>query len=161
MKNERVFKTKTGYCHILSDKIVLTRSGTIGEISETVVRNGISRILIIYGIISFSLLCFAFIGFKNGDNSMSLFYILAAGYLVYGIAKSINNSTTPVIRRDKIKNVKFNSAKTGSARAYFEIKFEDKNSKLKNRLIMLPGSLNDGKNETEKAVSIMKEENLI
>jgi hypothetical protein len=39
--------------------------------------------------------------------------------------------------------------------------FNDDKKKLKKRLIMLPGSLNDGKNETEKALQIMRSEGMI
>jgi len=39
--------------------------------------------------------------------------------------------------------------------------FEDENGKVKKRLIMLPGSLTDGQNETEKAIKIMTEEKLL
>ena len=39
--------------------------------------------------------------------------------------------------------------------------FEQDDGKIKSRLIMLPGSLNDGTNETEKALEIMKNTGLI
>jgi len=39
--------------------------------------------------------------------------------------------------------------------------FEDENGKVKKRLIMLPGSLTDEQNETEKAIKIMTEEKLL
>ena len=55
MEIEKKFKTKTGYCHVLSDKIVLTRDGVIGNIAEITVGKGITRILLIYsGIVIFS-----------------------------------------------------------------------------------------------------------
>lgn len=54
MEIEKKFKTKTGYCHVLSDKIVLTRDGVIGNIAEITVGKGITRILLIYsGIVIF------------------------------------------------------------------------------------------------------------
>ena len=44
---------------------------------------------------------------------------------------------------------------------HIEILFEDENGKIKKRLIMLPGSLNGGQNETDLAVQIMREEQLL
>ena len=41
------------------------------------------------------------------------------------------------------------------------MKFEDENGKMKKRLITLPGSMNNGQNETEKAIEIMTAENLL
>lgn len=161
MQNEKTFKTKSGYCHILPDKIVLTRNGAIGEISKITSGNNISRILVIYSLLSLSMFYFAYGTFKKGENGPTFLYALAGIYLVYGVIKSLNNSATPIIDRKQIKNVKFHSPRTGATRAYFEILFENENGKLKKRLIMLPGSLSDGKNETEKALEIMKSENMI
>jgi hypothetical protein len=39
--------------------------------------------------------------------------------------------------------------------------FEDEQGKIKKRLIMLPGSLTDGQNETKKAIKIVTDEKLI
>ena len=161
MENEKTFKTKTGFCHILSDKIILTRDGIIGNVSKITVGNGISRILVIYSAISVFLLYSAYSSFQNGENASALFFSLLATFLIYGILKSINNSASPIIERNKIKEAKFINAKIGLTRSRFEILFEDENGKLKKRLIMLPGSLNDGTNETEKALIIMKSERIL
>jgi len=49
MDNKNTFKTKTGFCHILPDKIILTRDGIIGNVAKVTVGNNINRILFIYG----------------------------------------------------------------------------------------------------------------
>ena len=161
MENEKVFKTKTGFCHILPEKIVLTRDGIIGNISKTVVGNGISRILIIYSGIAVFMFYNAFTSFQNKENGSTVLFSLLGVFLIYSIIKSFNNSATPIIERNKIKDCKFINGKTGLTRSRFEIIFEDENGKLKKRLIMLSGSLNDGQNETEKAVEIMKSEKIL
>ena len=161
MDNEKIFKTKTGFCHILPDKIILTRDGIIGNVAKVTVGNNISRILIIYVIISVGLFYFAFDSYKNEQIIQSILFGLIGIYLVYGITSSINNSATPIIERQKIKNVKFKKAILGLTRSRFEISFEDRNGKERKRLIMLPGSMTNGQNETEKALKIMTEENLI
>ncbi|CAD0009994.1 hypothetical protein [Flavobacterium chungangense] len=161
MENEKIFTTKTGFCHILSDKIILSRDGIIGNVAKITVGNGMSRTLLIYSTISIFLLYSAYSSFQKGENVSVLFFGLLAVFLIYGIIKSINNSATPIIERSKIKEVKFINAKVGLTRSRFEILFEDENGKLKKRLIMLPGSLNDGTNETEKALTIMKSERIL
>lgn len=161
MDIEKKFRTKTGFCHILSDKIILTRDGIIGNVAKITVGNGISRTLIIYSVISIFLLYSAYSSFQKGENVSVLFFGLLATFLIYGIIKSINNSASPIIERNKIKGAKFINAKVGLTRSRFEILFEDENGKLKKRLIMLPGSLNDGTNETEKALAIMKSERIL
>jgi len=161
MEPEKTFKTKTGFCHILPDKIVLTRDGVVGNVAKVTVGNNIARILLIYGAITVGLFYFGYEVYKNGQTLQPIFFGLIGLILIYGIVSSLNNSATPIIDREKIKDVKLKKAVKGLTRSRFEVLFEDENGKIKKRLIMLPGSLTDGQNETEKAVEIMKGEQLL
>ena len=161
MEIEKKFKTKTGYCHVLSDKIVLTRDGVIGNIAEITVGKGITRILLIYSGIVIFLIYKTYLYLKKEENISAFLFSLLAVFMIYSIFKSRNNSATSIIYRNKIKEVKFQNGTLGITRSRFEIKFEDENGNLKNRLIMLPGSLNNEENETEKALEIMKNEKLV
>ena len=161
MENEKTFKTKTGFCHILPDKIVLTRDGIIGNVASVTVGNNVSRILIIYVGLAIGLFYFAFDDYKKGQIAQPIFFGLLGMYLVYGIVNSFNNSATPIIDRRKIREVKLKKAIAGLTRSRFEVLFEDEQGKIKKRLIMLPGSMSDGQNETEKAIKIMVDEKLI
>lgn len=160
MENEKKFKTKTGFCNITAEKIILTRDGVIGNVSNKIVGKGISKIILIYSGISFYFLYTAYKDFEKGDKISGIFYSLFAIFIIYGILKSLNNSATPIIERNRIKEAKFINGKAGLTRSRFEILF-DENGKVKKRIIMLPGTLNDGQNETEKALKIMKEEKII
>lgn len=160
MENDKKFKTKTGFCHILPDKIVLTRDGIIGNVAKITVGNEISRILIIYSAFALFLIYFAFKAYQENKAVTSLFYFVFAGYLLYKVKQSMNYSATSIIERNKIKEVKFIDAKFGATRSRFEVLFEDEKGKIKTRLILLPGSLNDGENETKKALEIMKTEKI-
>lgn len=161
MDIEKKFKTKTGFCHILPDKIILTRDGVIGNISEVTVGNTLWRILVIYSIIAITLLYFAFDNYKNGEIGEAIFLGLPGIFFMYAIISSLNNSATPVINRQKIKAVKLKKGITGLTRSRFEVLFEDEQGSVKKRLIMLPGSLTNGGNEITKAVKIMTDEKLI
>ena len=161
MEQENSFKTKTGFCHIRPDKIVLTRDRIVGNVAKVTVGNTISRILIIYGVIAIGLLYFGFKEYQNGQTLEPIFFGLIALYLIYGIVDSLNNSATPIIERQKIRNVTLKKAIKGLTRSRFEVMLEDENGKLKKRLIMLSGSMSNGQNETKKAIKIMKEEQLL
>ena len=158
---EKQFKTKTGFCHILPDKIILTRDGIIGNMAKVAVGKSITRVLIIYGGISAFLLYSAFDSFQTGQIPMSIFYLIIGLFLMYGIFASFNNSATPIIERKDITSIKLKKAIFGITRSRFEVLFKDENGKIKKRIIMLPGSLDNGKNETEIAKKIMKEEKLL
>jgi len=161
MESKNTFKTKTGFCHILPDKIILTRDGIIGNVAKVTVGNNISRILLIYGGLSLFLLYSALNSFQKGQIPISVLYGIVGLFLIYGIFTSLNNSATPIIERNKIKKIKLKKAIFGLTRSRFEVLFEDNNGKIKKRLIMLPGSITDGQNETEKAIKIMTEEKLL
>ncbi|OUJ73309.1 phosphoribosylaminoimidazolesuccinocarboxamide synthase [Hymenobacter crusticola] len=160
-KEHKVFKTKTGYCHILPDKIVLAREGLIGSLAEAHVGNNIARPLITYGVFATLLAYWSYNNYKDAEYIMAGYLGLLAVILVYVILISLKNSAQPIIERKQIQKIVFKPAFRGLTRARFEILFRDKNGKMKKRLIMLPGSLNGGKAGTDKALIIMQEENLI
>ena len=62
---EKIFRTKTGFCHILQDKIVLTRDGSTGSATNAVPgkSNSVVRTLIIYGLLT---VYFAYKAFTYG-----------------------------------------------------------------------------------------------
>ena len=161
MESEKIFKTKTGFCHILPDKIVLTRDGVIGNIAKITTGNTLIRVLLIYSILALSLLYFAFKAYQQENFFTGIFFSLFGLYLFVGVFSSLNNSAAPVIDRHKIKAIKLIQGITGLTRTRFVVKFEDEKGKIKNRLIMLPGSLSGGQEETQKAIQIMTEEKLL
>jgi hypothetical protein len=160
METEKTFRTKTGFCHVTADKIILTRDGVIGNVSKVTVGNSILRMLIIYGILSIGLIYFAYDNYVKGDMTTTLFSGLIGLYLIYVIVRSINNTATPIIERKEIRSVTYNSGRLGLTRPRFEVEFND-NGRIKRRLIMLPGTFAGGQSEKDKAVQIMKEEKLL
>jgi len=149
---EKIFRTKTGFCHILPDRIVLTRDGIAGSANNAVSgkSNSVGRTLMIYGLLTIYFAYKAFTMFSKGELVWAVLYSLVVVFNIYAIATSINNSSASVIERSKIKSVAFKNAKPGITRSYFEIFFEDENGKIKKRLVMLPGSLSKGNEKHKK-----------
>lgn len=161
MESEKKFMTKTGYCHILPDKIVLTRNGIIGDAADITVGTGISRILVIYGMLTLVLLYYAYDSYIRLNNFNCILLLLISAYLIFTIIRSAKNSATPVIDRKSIQKILFIKAIPVLTRARFDVIFTDEKGRTKKRLIILPGYLTGGKEETELAYKIMLEENLI
>ena len=155
MHTENIFKTKSGYCQVLKDKIVLTRDGVTGNVAKVTMGNNIVRPLIIYGVISMSLFFLGFKSFSEGRTLEALFLVIIGFFLIFAIIKSSKNSASPIINRQNIKDIEFKKAVPGATRAYFIIRFENEVGKIKQRLILLPGSLSNGESETQKALEIM------
>ena len=158
---DKVFRTKTGFCHLLPDKLVLTRDGTIGNVAKEVVGNGLFRILAIYGVLALGFLYVAFECYRKGQLPMAVFFGVLGIYITYGIIKSRNNSATPEIARRKVQSTRFKKGWLGLTRSRFEVVFEDENGILKTRLILLPGSLRGGAAEAQKALALMRDEQWI
>lgn len=160
-EKEKIFRTKTGFCHVLPDKIVLTRDGIIRDISEIVIGNNIKQPLIVYGVIALGLFYFAYEKYQEGKMLLSVIFGLLGLGVMYSIFQSRNYSATPILERSKIKSCRLKKGLKGITRSRFEVLFEDKNGKTKKRLIMLPSSMYDGQDETEKAITIMKDEGVL
>lgn len=158
---EKKFRTKTGYCHILPDKLVLTRSSIIGDVSKVVVSKNVYQILVINILIAFFLAYATFQNIQTGQIGLALLWGCFSIYFLITAISSWTNSATPIIHRHQIKEVTFHTAKRGFSRAYFTVKFHNEKGDLKKRLIMLPGSLNNGAAETELALQLMENEGLI
>lgn len=161
MDAEKTFRTKLGFCHILPDRIVFSNDGNIENVNDTPDGNILIKLLTVYGIMAAIFIYFAYDNYNEGQVMFSALFGFAALYLVYGIAVSTNNSAASVIYRNKIKKVIFKKAIPFVTRSRFEVLFENSEGKIKKRLIMLPGSLTGGNNETEKALRIMREEDLV
>jgi hypothetical protein len=157
---ERAFRTKTGFCHITDDEIILSRDGIRGNVAKVTVGNSISRILVIYGIASMLLLLYAFSQYQHDHVIEAALFGALGAYLVSGIMRSLNNSAAPVIDRKAIRQVKFVRGVRGLTRSRFEVLFDER-GRIKKRLILLPGSMSDGERENEKAVALKRSERLI
>ena len=104
MESHKKFKTKTGFCHILNDKIILTSDGNLEDISKiNSSENTIKRNLILYGISGFLLIFLAYTGVKEKDWFKIIIISGFGIYLIYGAIKSINYSNISLIEREKSK----------------------------------------------------------
>lgn len=129
--------------------------------AKVTVGNKINRILIIYGIGTIGLLYSSFLNYQKGSTEKSVLLILLAGFLLFGIIRSLNNSATSVIERKSIEEIVFKKAAPGLTRAHFIVFFKNDQRKTKKRLIILPGALASGEDEAEKALKLLQEEKLI
>ena len=154
------FKTKTGYCHILPDKIVLTRDEILSNVDALKSGKKTYLYLGIYTLIAILLLYWAFQEYVKENWVFFILYGFIGLLLWVRIIQSRNLSATPVIERNTIKKITFFPAKKFLTRSYFKVDFQEQNKKPESRLIMLPGSLSSGNAATEMAMKIMKQNNL-
>ena len=153
----QTFKTKTGFCHISTNEIQLTRDGVVGNFSKVVSGKKISTTLILYGVLTLGLAYYGFKELQNGQIVAPIIYLLLCILFLYVIIDSLNNSAAPIIQRDKIVNIQFKKGIPGLTRSRFDVFFKNENNKIQRRIILL----HSNKKEVEKAMEIMKKEGLI
>jgi len=158
---EKKFRTKTGYCHILPDKIILSRNGVIGDLADLVVKDNTTGILVLYGVIAAGLLFVAYTNYLSGQNITAIIFGGFGLLLINGIFKSLNFSGTPLIHRSNIQKVVFKKGAFGIFRSRFEVLFKNEDGKIRKRIIMLPGSSSADKHPEKKAMGIMVESGLM
>lgn len=161
MAKEKKFRTKTGYCQIFPDKIVIAREGVRGELAEAVYGNKISRALIVYSVLALVFLFFAFIYYIFGKTINAIVCVLFVLWLIITVLFSLNNSAAPVIKRNSIIKAKFVKGIPFITRSRFVIYFKDEKGRKKKRLILLPGSLCNREEAEKEALKIMKGEKFI
>lgn len=160
--SEKVFRTKSGYCHLLPDRIVLTRTGVIGNLAKVAAgSNSIYRILILWMAIAVFAAVTAYDYYRQGNQPVATMFAVIAGYLLISIIVSRKNSTTPVIMRDSIISVSLNKGLPGLTRARFIVTYKDEKGKELKRLIILKGTLKKNKGEIIAAEEMMREENYL
>jgi len=121
--------------------------------------NRVSQILLRYTIIALFLLYYGYDKYLEERYVIAGSCVLIALLLIVGLLTSRNNSSRNIIKRSEIKEVKFVKGLAGLSRSRFEIYIDD-TGKRKRRLVLLPGSMSGGKEETKKALEIMKKEDL-
>jgi hypothetical protein len=162
MASDKVFRTKTGFCHVLPDRLVLSRDEELGDDAALVnASGGISKALVLYALAAGWLLYKAYGAYRGGQMGEALLFLGVAVVFFLAAARSLNNSTASVIERSRIRAVHFISSAANMSLARFEVLFADGSGRVRKRLILLPGLAAGGAAETQKAVEIMRAENLL
>ena len=158
MRPSRVFKTRTGYCHITKDKIILSRNEIINSPDEIVSRDNNIVILSFYAILAAIMIYLSFRGYQMAEYYISGCFFVLAFFLLIHIYASRNNSMTNVIQRSKITDIQFRKAISPRKPGYFIIFFEDTDGSIKRRFIELPTPTDKDESGAQRAIDIMTEE---
>jgi len=159
--SENTFRTKTGICTITPDQIILSREGVRGKVAEAITGNSsIKRILMIYALIGICALAFGISLFLKNDLVTGSLCSLVGIFFLWGVIASRNNSALPIIERSTIREVRATPPHPPATRGYFTVLFTCK-GKTRKRLIMLPGSMNNGQKEYERASSVLEQAGLL
>lgn len=154
------FRTKTGTCTITSEQIILTREGTRGAFAQWALGNSIGRILLVYGLLGGSALAFGISSLLRGGMVEGVLLSVVGAYFLWGVFSSRHNSAAPILNRSAIRTVEAHPPRPPATRGYFAISFEE-DGKMRKRLIILPGMLENGSEEYVRAESALRASGLL
>jgi len=157
---EYQFRTKTGFCTITPQQIILERQGVRGEVANTVFGSGIHRALAIYTVLGIAALAFGVLLYFQGATVSGVVYSLLGLIFLSNAFTSRNNSAAPVIERSAIQSVEAHPPRPPFTRGYFSVWFME-NGRKRRRLIILPGSFSGGDEEYRKALTVLQEAGLL
>ena len=149
------FRTKSGLCTVTPDQIVLTRVGLRGRFAELVLGSGTTRLLLTYAVLGIVLVGVG-IYYLRQSKVVDAVIALAIGVLLLTNAfRSRRNTATPVIPRAAIQSIIATKPVAAMTRGYFAVEFLE-NARLVKRIIILPGILENGQAEYQKALEVFQ-----
>ena len=119
------------------------------------VGNSIRRIRFIYGVLGTAALASGGWSLLGGKAVAGVPLSLIGTLFLWNVIASRKNSATPVIERATIKSVEAHPPRPPATRGYFIVWFEEGGT-LRKRIIMLPGCLEAGGAEYERAEAVMR-----
>jgi hypothetical protein len=161
METGKKFKTRTGFCHVMDDRIVLTDAGFFNRLADIVVQGEIKRTLALFLFLDILVFYFAYYNYLEGDIFWAGIFALIGLYIVHGIVKGFQLSVHPIIQRDRIREVELIKPIYCLSPPGVEITFLDDKGKRKKRAIFLAGTLKKHKAEVHQALKILREEGIL
>jgi hypothetical protein len=158
--NDYTFRTKTGFCTITAEQIILTRQGVRGASAEQVVGSSIGRSLLLYSLFGGAALLLGLWLIYQGSAFTGAFLALVGSILLWNVFASRNNSAANRIDRAAIRGIEAHPPRPPLTRGYFNVYFLEDGQEHK-RIIMLPSSLMNGQEEYQQAETIMRDTGLL
>lgn len=159
-KNHCFFRTRSGYCHILKDKIIISRHKEISpEKTEKLSRLSL-RPAYIDVFIAIVMIILAFLNFQYQQLSSTIIFSVMAVFFIYSIVTGWDIIKMNVIQRKEIIETKFVDEKfiVFLPKVYFYIEYQGKKRKVE---VPLMNKFLGGKDLKEAVLRILGEEKFI
>lgn len=160
----RTFRTKTGFCHVLHDKILFSKNEDIEKaLNETTENPNPISMKLILGLIFIGPVFIAYNQYSKSviDKTTFIITLLILPIIYFLISKFLKLKTISQIERNKISRIKLYKSLGGLTYTKFVIYFEAENKKRMATAITIPDQNIYGKRDIDNAIKIFTEENLL
>lgn len=154
-KVQNFFPFKDGYCHILSDKIVLTQTEVLDEKQLAQKRTVPYTQVAAYAFFSLLFSLYFFDQYQFGNRWFSFVFLILASLFSIGSVNLLTLKLTPIIERWGIKKIRYIKKIPILAPASIQIEFKDKNRKNQNTWLYLEDY------QIEQALEVLKYHKLL
>ncbi len=164
IKYDKTFRTKSGYCHILQDKIVFSKDGDLEKaLTEKGQNHNSKSFKILFAFILCILIYFVYDQYKKEiiDLNTLTISLIACPFIYFFVALGLNYETIAQIDRKKINKTQLHSRTHPLTYPKFIIYFDNEMGKKKVTAVVFRDPNLFGKTDMENAIRILREENLI
>jgi hypothetical protein len=151
---EYKFRTKTGFCIINAERIILKREGIDGQIADRVYGHSISHALSIYSVTGIAAIAVGIWLLLDKNYFTGGFCCVVGVLFILNVIASRNNSAANIIERSTVISVKAHPPHPPFTRPYFIVNFLE-DGKKRRRIIYLPGVMFGEKEEYRLASELM------
>ena len=145
------FKAKVGFCHIYKGHIVFTKQEEVDSLDNVKPPyNKKASLIMAFVLIGSMIYFFIHAKMSNDASGMGLSAVLCS-FSIYLALNIFKNSNQAVIRRENITSMRFIKGINGVTRTRFEVEFTDDNGNPAKSLIVLPGTLANGKENNQRS----------
>ncbi len=149
------FRTKTGTCEITPEQIILTRQGVRGRVAALVFGSSMQRAAVIYSVLALLALVFTVVAVSERDAMGIILYGVLALVCVWSVFDARRKTASPVIERKSVRRVRAHKPVPPLTRGYLTVEFEEQGV-VRERAIILPGVMEDGGAEFERALDVLR-----
>lgn len=117
MKSVELFRTKSGYCHVFDDKIILSQNDDTEEALGLIKSESIHKYIVIYFVLAAVLGVVAYFNYVNQKHASAFFLFCLSFFFLFNAIKSIGYSSINILDKKDIKNIIYKKPIVGVTRA--------------------------------------------
>jgi len=159
--NVRTFSTHTGYCHVLPDRLVLSKEPVYGEsIAQLVPWEG-RPLFFPAAALGLLLLVFSWLSFREGKTVIAALAVIFGFLLFRYVMRLTMKQREVVIPRDAIISLTFKNGQPPLTKAFFILRYSNGRGGHRNKVIPLPAFSSRWQDVRDQALEILEEEGLL
>jgi len=151
-----IFRTKSGFCRVERDRLRLERTGVRGGAAQALHGDSKARTWLVYCAVVAGSAYVCWSELQAGNMTVAMVFAALVGWLVLSLARARDFSMANEVLRSRTDRIELIRGVVGLTRDRVVLHFRDDAGKLARRFILLPGLLQRGQGEFERARVVLE-----